>query len=450
MPALQFGLSSYERAEGDLPGLPVVNMYVEETASEGVVLQSRRGLVDRSASMGAGPVKALFKRDGVVTGSLFGVSGTALYQGTTSRGTVTGTGPVSIAGNETGIMVCAGADLHSYDGTTFATVTLPDGSAFDAIKVITGAARFIVLRAGTGRFYFTPPLLQTFDALDFATAESNADQLLDALFIDDILILFGKETVEFWPNTTDNNLPFQALEGRVIERGIRATGCATLLGSAFAWITDQNTICLQDENNIISNPGIQERLSASTTASLFNFFIDGTEFLACRMDTETQVYNTRTGTWSEFASDGEANWLATCHAAGVFGASDGKTLAFGTDYQELGGVLERRFRGGLPINGGGVPVYNLRLRANPGNTDFLTGDYASPIIEMRLSRDAGKTWGVWKGAQLGLAGEYRKRVEWRALGLASQPAFLAEFRLSDPVPLRVSGVLINEPFGGRV
>jgi len=41
MPAAQFGLSSYERAEGDLPALPVINMYAEETASEGVVLQSR-------------------------------------------------------------------------------------------------------------------------------------------------------------------------------------------------------------------------------------------------------------------------------------------------------------------------------------------------------------------------------------------------------------------------
>jgi hypothetical protein len=448
MPALSYGQSSYERAEGDLPGLPVINMYAEETASEGVVLQSRRGLVDRDADMGAGPVRALFKRDGVVSGSLFGVSGSALYQGTTSRGTVTGSGPVSIAGNETGIMVCAGDDLHTYDGTTFAKVTLPDD--FDAIKVVEGASRFVIIRANSGRFYFTPPLQRTVDALDFATAESEADQLLDALFLDDILILFGRETVEFWPNTTDNNLPFQALEGRVIERGIRATGCATPLGAVFAWITDQNTVCVQDENNIISNPGLQERLAASTTASLFNFFIDGAEFLALRMDDETQVYNLRTGAWSEFASDGQANWLATCHAAGVFGAADGKTLAFGSDYQELGGVLERRFRAGLPINGGGIDIYNLRLRVNPGQTGFLTGDYADPVIEMRLSRDAGQTWGLWKGTQLGAQGQYRKRIEWRGLGQASAPGFMPEFRLTDPVPLRVSGVFVNEPFGGRV
>ena len=132
MPSLQFGLSSYERAEGDLPGLPVVNMYAEQTGSEGTVLQSRPGLSDRSADMGAGPIKALYKRDGVVSGALLGVSAGSLYETTTVKGTVTGTGPVSIAGNETGVLVCAGDDLHSYDGTTFATVTLPD--SFDAWK----------------------------------------------------------------------------------------------------------------------------------------------------------------------------------------------------------------------------------------------------------------------------------------------------------------------------
>jgi hypothetical protein len=423
-------------------------MYVEETASEGVVLQSRHGLADRSANMGAGPVRALYKRDGVVSGALLGVSGSNLYNGTTNVGAVTGTGPVSIAGNETGVLICAGASVHRYNGTTFGTVAFPDNA--NVIKLVEGASRFIAIREGSGKFYFSPPLQQTFDALDFATAESESDQLLDALFIDDILILFGKETVEFWPNTTDNNLPFQPLEGRVLERGIRATGCASSLGSGFAWITDQNTICVQDENNVISNPGLQERLAASATASLFNFFIDGTEFLACRMDNETQVYNTRAGAWHEFASDGETNWLAQCHAGGVFGSAvDGKTLEFGDDYQELGGVMERFFTAGAPINGGGLAVLNMRLRINPGQTDFLSGDYADPVIEMRLSRDAGQTWGDWRSTQLGAQGEYRKRVEWRALGLASQPGFLAQFRLSDPVPLRVSGVFINEPFGGR-
>lgn len=446
MPALDFGRSSYERGEGDLPGLPVVNMYVERSDSEGLILQSRPPLVDRAADMGTGPIRALFKRDGVVGGRLLGVSGNSFFDVSSEVGVINGDGPVSIDGNEIAAMVCAGSDLFSYDGMTFAQVPLPD--SFQALKVIEGAARFIVVRKGSGKFYFTPPLERTVAALDFATAESAADQLLDALFLDDILILFGKETVEFWPNTGDNNLPFQPLEGQVIERGIRATGCATEFNGTFAWVTDQNTVCVQNENNIISNPGLNERIADSTECSLFRFFIDGAEFLALRLDDETQCYNARTGAWSKFVSE-LGQWNARCHAQGVFGADDGKTLAFGEGYEELGNSMERRFVAGYPINGGGLDVSNIRLRVNPGQTTFLTGQYADPVIEMRLSRDVGQTWGPFKQTSLGRQGEYSKRIEWRALGLASYPGLLAEFRLTDPVALRVSGVFINEEFGGR-
>lgn len=448
MPELQFGLSSYERAEGDIAELPVVNLYAEETSPEGVVLQSRPGLADRSADMGIGPVEALFKRDGVVSGALLGVSDGKLYETTTNKGTVAGSGFVSIAGNETGVLVNAGGAIYSYDGTTFATVTFPDTA--NVIKVIEGASRFVAVRASSGKFYFTPPLAQTFDALDFATAESEADQLLDALFVDDILILFGKETVEFWPNTGDNNLPFQPLQGRTFERGIKATGCATAVGSTFAWVTDQNTVCVSDENNIISNPGLAARIAASSDVRMFNFFIDGQEFLGLRLDTEFQAYNVRTGAWSEFASNGQTNFVANCHAAGIFGSAvDGKTLAWGSDKLDLGGVLERRFRAGSPINGGGFGINRLGLRSNPGNTPYVTGTYTEPQVEMRYSHNLGKTWSNWDATGLGAQGAYRDRVEWRGLGMASQPGFLAEFRCTDPVPFRVSGVLVNEPWGGR-
>jgi hypothetical protein len=255
--------------------------------------------------------------------------------------------------------------------------------------------------------------------------------------------------VEFWPNTTDDNLPFQPLEGRVLERGIKATGCATVFNSSFAWVTDKNQVCVGDENSVISNPGIHERIAESAHVSLFTFFIDGAEFLALRLDDETQCYNGRTGAWSRFQSVEDGNWAALCSAKDIFGADDGKTLVFGEGYEELGGPMERRFTAGFPINGDPVDVTNLRLRVNPGQTDFLEGPYADPIIETRVSRNAGRTWGLWKQTTLGRQGEYSKRIEWRALGQASMPGFLAEFRLTDPVALRVSGVFINEGSGGR-
>lgn len=450
MPAMQFGLSSYERARGDLPGLPVVNMFAEEAPTEegGVVLQSRPGLEDRDADMGAGPVKALFKRSGVLSGDLIGVSGSNIYRVTTSLGSLAGSGAVSIAGNEIGVMVTAGSTVRYYNGSALADVSFPDSASVS--KVLTGAGRFIALKAASGQFYWTNALEATFDPLDFATAESAPDLLLDALFVDDTLLLFGAETVEFWPNTGDDALPFQPLQGRVIEKGVKATGCATTIGPTFAWVTNENQVCLQDENTILSNPGLEEKIEASTAVSLWTFLIGGVEFLALRLDTETHVWSMRSKAWAKFESYSETNWVPRCFAGGVFGSAlDGATLQWGDDYTDLGGVLTRLFRAGFPLNGGGVPVNNISLRSNVGQTPYLTGDYLNPTVEMRLSRDAGQTWGEGRPQSLGQQGEYRRKVQWKACGIASQPGLLAEFRVTDPVPFRASAVLVNEPYGGR-
>ena len=449
MASIDFGLSSYERARGDLPELPVINMFAEEAPTEGkVILQSRPGLVDREKGMGEGPIDVLFQRDLVLNGALFGVSDTKLYRRTDPVGQLNGTGPFSIAGYENYIFVAGGRRLFGYNGTTFEQITFPDDAYVS--KVLIAASRLVAISKDTGTFYWTPPLGLEIDPLDFATAENAPDRLLDALFIDDVLLLFGSETVEFWPNTNDPDLPFQPLEGRVIEKGIRATGCAVGIGSTFAWVTNENQVCIADENTVLSNEGLEEKIAASTKCRLFKFLIGSTEFLALRIDTETHVWNSRIKRWSQFASNEQDNWLPQAFAGGVFGSAiDGRTFAWSDGYADPDGELERRFRGGFPLNSGGVRIDNVQLRTNVGQTSFLNGEFAEPVMEMRLSRDVGQTWGPWKQASLGRQGEYRKRVQWRSCGMASQPGFLAEFRCTAPVSLRVSDVLLNEGGAGR-
>jgi hypothetical protein len=150
---LQLGLSSLERERGDSPRLAVINMFAEKARSDkaGVVLQSRPGLDDREADMGSGPVEQLFSAYGVLYGALFGVSGGALYEETTSRGTIPGSGAVSMAGNEVGLMVTAGSTLRYWNGTSLANVSFPDSA--NVLKVISGASRFIALRKDSGKFH---------------------------------------------------------------------------------------------------------------------------------------------------------------------------------------------------------------------------------------------------------------------------------------------------------
>jgi hypothetical protein len=123
-------------------------------------------------------------------------------------------------------------------------------------------------------------------------------------------------------------------------------------------------------------------------------------------------------------------------------------MEWGNGWTDLGGVMERRFRVGAPLDSGGLTVNNFSLRTNPGNTTYLSGTYANPTVEARFSRDGGRLWGNWRQTSLGQQGEYRKQPRWLACGMFGQPGFLGEVRVTDPVDFRVSGANVNETYGG--
>jgi len=452
-----YGKSAYERTEGDLAELPVVNMYAEKTMSEGVVLQTRPGLITEN-TWGTGSVDAIIKRDGLFSQSVFTVNATTLYKDGVSLGSISGTGVVSFAytGDDTDaedeLLITRGGAIWRYVAAGLTSVTFPDTQ--NVIKLGFLADFFLAIPANSQRFYFSTALDgSSWDGLDFATAQKEPDQILDMVVLNDMLVFLGANSIEFWQVTGDSLLPFAPITGRVIDRGIHSTGCAQNIDNTVYWIGDDNILYRLGGDGIplaASDQGIEERIKGSATANLWQFELDGNKFLCVRLDTSTYSLNIRTGQWSEFASYGIANWLPKCWDAELFGSSaGGGILKFSALHTDLGGVLERRFRAGFPLNGGSAMVHNLRIRTNSGQTPYLTGGYADPVVEMRKSRDAGQTWGDWRQKSLGAQGKYRKRVEWRALGQFRDPGGLFEFRVTDPVPFRVSYVGVNEEVGGR-
>jgi hypothetical protein len=453
---LTYGLSAYKRDRGNFPELPVVNMFVEvaQTEPKGVALISRPPLAQLRASVGTGVTRGIYKKDGVLDGDEFKVVGSQLFRNNTLVGSITGSGFVSMAGNEIGLAICAGADIHFYNGTALGVADFPDDA--DVAKVIATGGRFIALRKDTGKFYWTDVLdnalvggILTFGGLAFATAENQPDSLNDICVVDDKVALGGSECVEFWTRTGDDDLPYSPIEGMIYEKGVRATGCLLNFDNTAVFISGDNIV--YRASNVperISDTGIEERIAGSATCEMFTWFFEGHEILSIRLDSETVNYDANGGQWCEFATYGQDNWAASCAAKGpIFGSGiDGRTLEFG-DYDdgELGSQLERRFRAGMPLDGGALRVDNIRLRCNAGQGALGV----EPVIEMRVSRDAGMTWGNWKPVKLGTQGKYRTLPEWRALGMFDAPGILAEFRCSDDVSFRVSGVNMNEPKGGR-
>jgi hypothetical protein len=443
------------------PQLPLVNMYAEGSKTEpsGFFLASRPILGTTVfgtpiGEYGSGPIRALYQANGVVSGDRIALSDDDFYVDGVDKGDVAGSGFASIAGNEVGAVVTAGDDAKYYDGSTLQTIAFPDSAK--VTKVIEQGSRFVFLRAQSQKYYWTLPGSNmisggniVIDPLDFASAENEPDWLVDAIVWQDHLILGGNSTIELHGVTGNDDLPWSPTLGSTIQTGVIGTGCMTTWGGTFAWISPGGVVYAGPGRERLSTQGVETYILESATCALDSFFLFGLEFLRARLDDFDLVFHN--GEWAQWSSDAiMAGFIGgpviqdIDFGIPVFGSNlDGKLLS---TFAGAGGEFEeefvRLFRFGLPIDGGAVTFNNVGLRCSKGIV-------ADAQIEMRYSRDGGYSWSDWKPKPLGDPGEYRTKVEWRALGLMDSPGFLAECRVLSGNQFVISGAYFNENMSGR-
>lgn len=459
MPDLAMSAGVRRRDRGSLRQSVLFNMFLEpdQEAPDGFARQSRQGLGEY-ADIGSGPCNGLFARKGVFGEDLFAISDATLYRGESSLGAVAGAGPSSFAASASEVLVTRGATPYSYNGTNLADagVNDADDNPYNVRAVGYLGGYFIAVRDGTNRFYWSASQDgRTWDGLDFASAESSPDELLDVYVVNDGLWFMGGETVEFW-QLTGSDPPFARVEGFLLKKGITATGCAAEADNTLFWWGHDNRIyrAAQGAPQGVSDNGIEEQLESSALRDVFSYTYEGLPFVGVRTDTGTFILNVGNGTWSEYGSYGRDTWRASCAAmvghSPVFGDDTEATLwEFGEDNWDDGDYLVRRFTAAFNWTGGTVTGHRLCILGNPGDTPLLTGQGSDPVVGMRTSRDNGKTWGAQRYASLGAQGKYRQRIEFRRLGLFDTQGGVIELEVSDPVPFRASRVFANEPGGGR-
>jgi Phage stabilisation protein len=413
-----------------------------------VLLVSRPGLDVSKTLPGVTSVDFLYSEPGVFENDLFAVSGKQVFRNETLIGEIDGDGPVSMDSFSNISFIAAGQSLFSYNGTTILPVSTPDNSAIT--KVLIAAGRAVVIKNNSQRFYWSDVLDPIVGDLSFAEAENSPDRLLDMLYVGDTLLLFGEGTTEFWTLNADPDLPFVPIVGRVLPKGIRQLGAVTKINDTFAWVTNDNKVCVSSLSNSISDVDLETSISNSATVRLWTFFLDQTEFLCLSLDDETWVLNPYTEfAWSRFQTYGQNDWSFKCFSNDSFGGTGaGATFVWSSSYVDPdNSVLERRFRVWAPIESGQEILNSVLLNTNPGQTLNLTGDYSNPAIEMRTSRDGGETFSSFRTITVGAQGAYRRLVRWLSCGIFSYPGVMLEFRITDPVPFRVSSVIVNEPLG---
>ena len=412
---------------------------------------SRPGMIAGDA-VGAGPVRQIFTQDGVFASAVFRVSGGSLYRDDVELGEVAGDGPVTIAGAADEVLTTAGAGLYKYDGTTFAVEAFPDDAGTTAVVFVSGF--FVAIRAGSQKFYWRLRASDTWEALDFASAESLPDFLRDIVAVNGNIWLLGSRTVECWTLTGAADLPFTRIDQLLYEKGTLTTGAATSFDNALCWVGNDGIVYRSGDVPMrLSDNGIEERIKASATVSVFSFTLDGHALLAVRLDSGTWLYDASSQQWSRFTTHGRDNWRIACATQSdttvLLGDDEtGNVWTFG-GWTDGDSPLVRLWTSAAGIDGGTVTVDNLQLDINIGWTTLLAGHGSEPVIETRSSNTAGATWRDWKPATMGAQGEYRRRSRYRRLGTFDAPGMMFEHRVSDPVAIRCTSIAYNEPGGGR-
>lgn len=457
MPSAYLPSGTYQKANGNFPPLPLINIYSEKTPTDeaGFALLSRNGL-GLLATNASGPINGMFSKKGTLGGDVFSISDTALYRGTSAvtGGTIAGTGVASWAGSDLEVVVTRGTTARSYIAAGIANIVFPDTASVTAVTYI--GSLFVYARASSAKFYWSTPLDgRTIDALDFATAEREPDQLLDIAALGDNLWLFGQQSVEAWAHTGDADLPFTRLENVAFDKGIHSTGCVVRADNSLIFVAANGGVYRVGEvPELISDTWLTDKINDATTVRLFTYWIGDHEMVAVRLDGtagQTFPYDCKTREWHENQTS-QSQWIAS------HGVMVGKIAYFGhqttgqimgwDEWDDMGAELERRFPFALQLNEP-TSIDSIKIWANTGQTPLLSGQGSDPEIEIHLSADAGNTFDDWDADSLGTQGEYRAVPEWRSLGMFDFPGVLGEGRVTDPVPLRISAIKINDNAGGR-
>jgi len=431
-----------------------INLYPQiesPSAKSTLTLLSTPGLT-KITTVGVGPARANMVR---WKGDLYGVSGNSVWKmNTADTVTVVGTlntssGWCVLAGGRTHLGIVDGTNGYYTDGSTVTVISdadYPDDA--EHISYLDG--RFIVQDTGTDQFYISADEdITSWEALDFASAESNPDDILAQITNEKDLYLFGSETIQVFYNSGNADFPFSAYPN-VIEYGIQAkysiakdeSGLYCLAikpggGVVVVKITgfQGSQISSQDMTWTINQLGT----TSDAIGGLYDMKGQSYYVLSFPSEDVTYAFNTQTGLPHRLKSYGIGRHLGLGY--GSLGSrqfvgdyNNAKLYELDFDkYTDDGGVIER-YRRSMVVHNNNMRVQYTQIvidvKAGVGN-----GDEANPAMELRYSDDGGNTWSSWVSKILGAAGEYSTRCIWNRLGTSRGRVF--EFRCTDPVEFQV-------------
>lgn len=168
-------------------------------------------------------------------------------------------------GNTLATVVVSGADM-TFGGATMtgggvhalSGVAMPDGAAANSLAAL--ASHVIVTIADSQKFYWITPGEHVIDPLNFASAESEPDNIISAITVGDQVWFLGQSATEAWYATGELSPAFAPIQGRAYARGVVPGTTVRLNDSVF--LVGNNKVVYKIAGSLerVSNHGIEERI----------------------------------------------------------------------------------------------------------------------------------------------------------------------------------------------
>ena len=255
-----------------------------EVSIAGVVYRFTAGDVDDGSPDGTAGDPWLVKVGGTLAMSvanLFAAIGNTGIPGNTYSSTVEAHPAVTVRGQQSeGFEVVAvegGADgnliivqtvgaglswpsgtLTGGGGHALKQSSVPDDAAI--VDLATLASHVLCAQARSRKFFWLRPGEVDIDPLDFSSAESEPDEIVNLLTVGDQLWIFGQSSSEVWYASGDSLQPFLRSQGRAFSQGVIPGTVARVQESIVVVGQDRVAYRIAGAPERVSHHGIEEHL----------------------------------------------------------------------------------------------------------------------------------------------------------------------------------------------
>lgn len=370
--------------------------------------------------------------------------------------------PVKIDDNGLQAVIVTGPNGYTVDLTTSAVTQISD-IAFEGADNVDFLNSYAVFnKPGTNKFYWSGSNEITFDALDFATAESNFEPIVNFIVDHDQLVLFKKTVTEIWRGSGGDSA-FVRDTNASIAVGCAARDSIARMDSTVFWLgrNEEGAGMVYRLNGYtpqrVSTDAIEGAIQAYSDfsdARAYSYQQDGENFYVLNFPTgnATWVFGAKSGKWHRRAhlnpltgnlDRDRPNAHMYFNGKHIVGDDTGTLYTLDPYYFMDGLDPMPAIRVGPHIAGQNYEwLIHDRLQIDiEGGVGLITGQGVQPVANLDWSDDGGHTWSNQHEASMGAIGEYANRLRWSRLGRSRDRVY--RLTISDPVKRVILGASLN-------